>query len=139
MACAEEAIALLAAQAGEPIDLLAAMQNLALEIAGRSMFSLETRQYGAAMRRMLTEFGMRHARLHLLDMVLPPSIPTPRDLGRRRFQRRWMALIETIVRERLRRRRAMRRAICSICCWPRAIRRPGEGSRASNCAIRPRR
>ncbi|MGA9015508.1 MAG: cytochrome P450, partial [Acetobacteraceae bacterium] len=37
----------------------------------------------------------------LLDMVLPPSIPTPRDLGRRRFQRRWMALIDEIMRERM--------------------------------------
>ena len=101
MACADEAIALLAAQTSEPLDLLAAMQNLALEIAGRSMFSLETRQYGAAMRRLLTEFNMRYARPHLLDMVLPPSIPTPRDLGRRRFQRRWMALIDEIMQERM--------------------------------------
>ena len=101
VACADEAIALLAAQTSEPLNLLAAMQNLALEIAGRSMFSLETRQFGPAMRRLLTEFDMRYARPHLLDMVLPPSIPTLRDLGRRRFQRRWMALIDEIMRERM--------------------------------------
>ena len=101
VACADEAIALLAVQTSEPLNLLAAMQNLALEIAGRSMFSLETRQFGPAMRRLLTEFNMRYARPHLLDMVLPPSIPTPRDLGRRRFQRRWMALIDEIMRERM--------------------------------------
>jgi cytochrome P450 len=84
------------------IDLLAAMQNLALEIAGRSMFSMEMRQYGPVLRRMLTEFGERHAHPHLLDMLLPPSIPAPRDFARRRFQKRWMALIDGMMRERLR-------------------------------------
>src|SRR5271166_25139 len=101
VACAQETAGVLGAQTNQPTDLLAAMQNLALEIAGRSMFSLETRQYGAAMRRMLTEYGLHYARPHLFDMVLPPSIPTLRDLGRRRFQRRWMALMAEIMRARL--------------------------------------
>jgi len=101
VSCADDAIAALAAQANRPVDLLAAMQTLALDIAGRSMFSLETRQFGAPMRRMLTEFGVNYARPHLFDMVLPPQIPTLRDLGRRRFQRRWMALIDTIMQARL--------------------------------------
>jgi cytochrome P450 len=100
VACVQEALATLAAQVGEPVDLLAAMQNLALAIAGRSMFSLEMVQYGAAMRRLLTEYGRRYAHPHLLDMVLPASIPTLRDLGRRRFQRAWMGLIEEIMRAR---------------------------------------
>jgi len=98
--CTEEAVASLAAQTDGPIDLLAAMQNLALDIAGRSMFSLEMRQYGAAMRRMLTEYGIRYARPHLFDLMLPPSIPTLRDLGRWRFQRAWMGLMEEIMRAR---------------------------------------
>lgn len=100
--CTEEAIAALRTGLDEPRSLLAEMQNLALAIAGRSMFSLEMKRHGEAMRQMLTEFGIRHARLRLLDMVLRPSITTPRDFGRRRFQRRWMALIDTIVAERLR-------------------------------------
>jgi cytochrome P450 len=87
--------------AGQPVDLLAAMQNLALDIAGRSMFSLEMDRYGAAMRSMLTEFGERYAKPYLLDMILPPSIPTLRDLGRARFKRRWMKLVETILQARL--------------------------------------
>jgi cytochrome P450 len=98
--CTQEAIGTLSAQAGEPVDLLAAMQNLALEIAGRSMFSMEMAQYGAAMRRRLTEYGLRYAHPHLFDMVLPPSIPTLRDLGRRRFRRAWMGLVEEIMRAR---------------------------------------
>jgi unspecific monooxygenase len=101
VACAQDAIPVLAANHGEPMDLLAAMQNLALDIAGRSMFSLETRQYGAAMRRAMTEYGIRYARPHLFDMLLPPSIPTLRDLGRRRFQRRWMRLMQQMMQERL--------------------------------------
>jgi cytochrome P450 len=99
--CAGEATAALAAQTDQPLDLLAAMQRLALEIAGRSMFSLETREYGPAMRRMLTEYAMNYSRPHLLDMVLPPSIPTLRDFGRRRFQRRWMALMAEVMQARL--------------------------------------
>jgi unspecific monooxygenase len=101
VAATEQAVARLDTQLGEPIDLLATMQRLALDIAGHSMFSMEVDQYGAALRRMLTEFGDTYARPHLLDMLLPPSIPTWRDLARRRFQRRWMRLIETIMAARL--------------------------------------
>jgi cytochrome P450 len=100
VACADDAIGVLGAQTNQPIDLLAAMQNLALDIAGRSMFSLETRQYGAAMRRLLTEYAHNYSKPHLFDMVLPPTIPTLRDFGRRRFQRRWMGLMTEIMQAR---------------------------------------
>jgi cytochrome P450 len=83
-----------------PVNLLTFMQTLALDIAGRSMFSLETRHHGEAMRRLLTEFGERFARPHLFDMLLPPTIPTIRDFTRARFNKRWMRLIETIMAER---------------------------------------
>jgi unspecific monooxygenase len=96
----QQAVATLAAEANEPVDLLAAMQNLALDIAGRSMFSLEVRQYGTAMRRMLNEYATHYARPHLFDIVLPAWIPTLRDLGRRRFQRAWMGLMEQIMHQR---------------------------------------
>jgi cytochrome P450 len=98
--CTQQAVTTHAAQTGGSVDLLAAMQNLTLDIAGRSMFSLEMQQYGAAMRRLITEYGLRYARPHLFDMVLPPSIPTLRDLGRWRFQRAWMGLMEEIMRAR---------------------------------------
>jgi cytochrome P450 len=96
-----QAMVRLTAQAAQPIDLLATMQTLALDIAGRSMFSLEMDQYGAAMRRMLNEFGEKYAQPRMLDMLLPPSIPTPADIGRGRFRRRWMGLMETILAARL--------------------------------------
>jgi cytochrome P450 len=97
----ETALRRLTEQAGRPIDLLAVMQRLALDIAGRSMFSLEMDQHGAAMRAMLTEFAAKYAQPRMLDMLLPPSIPTPTDIGRGRFRRRWMGLIESILASRM--------------------------------------
>ncbi len=85
-----------------PVDLLALMQGLTLEIAGRSMFSLEMRAFGPQLRQGLTEFAQRFGRPFLFDMLLPPSVPTLRDLRRRRFQARWMRLIETIMHDRMR-------------------------------------
>jgi cytochrome P450 len=82
------------------VDMLAFMQSLALDIAGRSMFSLETKQHGVAMRRLLTEFGEHLAKPYLLDMLLPPSVPTLRDWRRARFSKRWMHLIETLMQQR---------------------------------------
>jgi cytochrome P450 len=101
MDSAREAMDALDGQADQPADLLTFMQTLALDIAGRSMFSLETRRYGPTMRRMLTEYGERFARPHLFDLLLPPSIPTLRDHARRRFSKRWMQLIETMMAQRL--------------------------------------
>jgi cytochrome P450 len=96
-----EAVTRLTAQAGQPIDLLAAMQTLALDIAGRSMFSLEMDRYGPSMRTLLAEFGQKYARPRLLDMLLPSWMPTPTDIGRARFKRRWMGLMETILTARM--------------------------------------
>jgi cytochrome P450 len=101
VASTDQAVARLDAQAGKPVDLLATMQHLALDIAGRSMFSLEMDQYGGAIRAMLTEFAEHFSRPRLLDMLLPASIPSPRDFARSRFKRRWMTLIETILAPRL--------------------------------------
>ncbi len=98
---ADETVSALAMKVDQPIDLLAGMESTALEIAGRSMFSLEMGQYGAALRALITEYGARWARPHLFDLLLPPAIPTVRDLFRRRFQARWMRLIDRIMRARL--------------------------------------
>jgi cytochrome P450 len=98
---AEDAAALLASKTGGSVDLLAAMQFLALEIAGRSMFSLEMRQQGPVLRAMIADFGRRLGRPYLLDMLLPPSIPTLRDLARNRFRRRWEQMMGAIIADRL--------------------------------------
>jgi len=101
VATAEQQIDALAARADRPVDLLAAMQMLALEIAGRSMFSLEMRKFGAGMRLLLTEYGERLAQPHLFDMLLPSSVPTLRDLRRRRFRARWLRLMDSVMHARL--------------------------------------
>jgi cytochrome P450 len=95
-----EALTRLAADSSRPVDLLAAMQLLALDVAGRSMFSVEMSRYGAAMRRMIADFGDRLGRPYLFDMLLPPWIPTLRDLKRRRFRARWTQLMDSIIADR---------------------------------------
>jgi cytochrome P450 len=92
-------IAVLAARG--PVDILAAAQFLALEIAARSMFSLEMRQYGAALRRLITRFAGGLGRPYFLDLMLPAAIPTLRDLARRRFRSQWVALMDEIIEARL--------------------------------------
>jgi cytochrome P450 len=100
-ASTDQALAKLSEQTDRPIDLLASMQNLALDIAGRSMFSLEMDRYGAQMRALITEYGDRFSQPYLLDLVLPPSIPSLRDLARYRFKLRWMKFVEAILEPRL--------------------------------------
>src|SRR3984893_1259964 len=88
----DETIARLAAGGGrEPVDMLAAVQFLALEIAARSMFSLEMGRYGAALRRLTTQFAARLGRPYFLDLLFPDAIPTLSDLARMRFRQRWAA------------------------------------------------
>ncbi|MGA8549219.1 MAG: cytochrome P450, partial [Stellaceae bacterium] len=88
-----------AASAG-PVDLLAAMQFLALEIAGASMFSLEMARYGAELRGLIKAYAARLGRPSLLDFMLPPSLPSPRDVLRWRFRRRWLKLIRRVIAAR---------------------------------------
>lgn len=83
----------------EPLDLLAVTQALALEIAGRTMFSLGLAPWRGGLRARLEEYG-RYAGVHLLDIMLPPRVPTPWDVPRRWIGRRWMALIARIVAAR---------------------------------------
>jgi unspecific monooxygenase len=80
--------------------LLAAMQFLALEIAGRSMFSLEMARHGREMRELIKHYAASLGRPTLLDMLLPPALPSPRDLARWRFRRRWLDLIRRLIAER---------------------------------------
>jgi unspecific monooxygenase len=89
-----------AGRGDRPIDLLAEMQFLALEIAGRSMFSLAMDRHGAELRELVTGYAQHLGRPSLLDFLLPLAIPSPREFARRRFRRRWMALIGRLIAER---------------------------------------
>ena len=85
-----------------PVDLLTAVQRLALEIAGRTMFSVEMRGRGAALRDLIARYGLGLARPRLLDFVLPIGIPSPHDLARMRFRRNWTAFFDEVMAERRR-------------------------------------
>ncbi|MDR3535428.1 MAG: cytochrome P450 [Acetobacteraceae bacterium] len=101
VAAAEPHMARLAAEARNgPVDLLAVVQVLTLDIAGHAMFSLEMAQFGPPMRRMLNEFATDLSRPHLFDMLLPAAVPTWRDFRRRRFHASWMRLIEAVINAR---------------------------------------
>ena len=81
-------------------DILALMQALTLDIASRSMFSVEMEDHGATLRRMIASYGERLGRPTLLDLMLPPAIPTPRDLSRFAFRLRWLRLMDRIMASR---------------------------------------
>ena len=87
----------LATQAGAAVALLPQVQSTALEIAGRSMFSLEMDEHGGPIRELLTRFALQLARPSLLDLMLPTAIPSLQDGARRRFRAEWMRLIGAIV------------------------------------------
>jgi cytochrome P450 len=100
-AVAQETVARLTQAMDRPVDLLAELELTALEIAGRSMFSLEMGRFGAELRARITEYGLRWARPHLWDLLLPASVPTIRDLFRHRFQRKWMRFMDQIMCARM--------------------------------------
>ncbi len=97
---AEQCLTRLAGQSR--VDLLPEMQRTALDIAGRSMFSLEMAQVGGPMRRLLTRFALHLANASAFDLLLPSPMPNPRDGARRRFRAEWTALIGRVVDSRAR-------------------------------------
>ena len=81
---AAETLARFATLAGQPVELLAAMQELALEVAARSMFSLEMRRHGTALRALIARYRPRLGRPTSLDLILPTAIPKPERISRGR-------------------------------------------------------
>jgi unspecific monooxygenase len=104
LAVIDEAIQRLDGQRNEPLDLREAMEQMTLEIVGRTLFSLGMAKHGPALRGLITEYGSRLARLHLWDMLL--DWPGPQDVQRYFFRRRWTKVIRQLVAERLVLRRA---------------------------------
>lgn len=82
------------------VDLLRGYQGISLEIACRVLLSQSMESHGAALRRLITRYGRRHARPSALDLLLPADWRSPADIGRRRFAGEWRALVDRIVAER---------------------------------------
>lgn len=100
LAATDDAIATLYDHCGKPVDLREAMQRLALDIAGRTMFSFEIEKHGVTLRGFVNEYGERLARPRLLDLMLPAGWPSPQDISRALFRRRWTRFMRTLIAER---------------------------------------
>ncbi|MCK1642463.1 cytochrome P450 [Bradyrhizobium sp. 157] len=100
LAAIDETVAKLRAASNGHVDLREAMQRMALEIAGRTMFSFGMDRHGAALRDFVMEYGERLARPHFLDLLLPLSWPSPQDIARSRFRKRWTAFVGMLMAER---------------------------------------
>src|SRR5512132_1712809 len=83
------------------VDLLAWLQHLALDVASRALFSMPIGAFGARLRQRIVNYGLRHSAPGFLDFFLPISVPSPRDLGRRWFQWRWMRDVDRLVAARM--------------------------------------
>jgi cytochrome P450 len=96
----DETVAKLKAASNAPVDLREVMQHMTLEIAGRTMFSFGMDKHGTALRNFVMEYGERLARPHFLDLLLPLNWPTPQDLSRARFRKRWTQFVAMLMAER---------------------------------------
>jgi unspecific monooxygenase len=90
----------LAAFDGAPLDLFARLQGLALEVAARTLFSLDIAGEGPQLRAELTYYARGIGRPTLLDFLLPHGLPAPRSWARWRFRRRWMARLGRLLEPR---------------------------------------
>lgn len=98
--CAEGAFRPLEASRGPAVDLLRVMQELSLDVACTSMFSLETGVFGTELRDLLTSYADGIGRPRASDFLLPRWMPTPTTFGRSRFRVRWRSLILAVIAER---------------------------------------
>ncbi|TXM65136.1 cytochrome P450 [Methylobacterium sp. WL120] len=88
------------AAARGPVALFSSLHRLALEIAGRSMFSVAMDRHGDALRGFIAEYSERLGRPHLLDIVMPPTWRAPLDFPRARFRKRWTPFLSQIIEAR---------------------------------------
>lgn len=99
VAVADEVTTRLAGEAGT-VDLLGVMQRLALEVAGRALFSTTMTEHGGAVRTAMESYGRRSARPSFLDFLLPANFPSPQDPIRRWAGRDFKAVLGKIIAER---------------------------------------
>ena len=101
LSASDEAVAALEGPAASgPVDLFAALQHLALEIAGRTMFSVGMARHGRQLRGFLAAYSERLGRPHVSDALVPLRFATPLDRARARFRRDWVAFLDTVIADR---------------------------------------
>ncbi|CAP56535.1 putative cytochrome P450 [Gluconacetobacter diazotrophicus PA1 5] len=97
-ACADRACRAL--EPDRPVDLFSTMRRLALDVAAVSMFSLDIGSFDRPLRDSVTRFMTGIGTPRPGDFLLPPGMPTLLGWRRRRFRRRWVALIGQIIAAR---------------------------------------
>src|SRR4051812_38837029 len=100
IAATDATIAKLQAAAGGPVDLREGMQRMTLEVAGRTIFSSGRDRQGGRLRAFVMKYGTRLARPHVLDLLLPLNWPSPQDISRRFFRKRWTRFVAMLMAER---------------------------------------
>jgi unspecific monooxygenase len=96
----DDTVADLQGKTDGPQDLREIMQRMTLEIAGRTMFSYGMAKHGKVLRDFVMEYGQTLARPHFFDLLLPQGWPTPQDIPRYFFRRRWTRFVAMLVAER---------------------------------------
>nr|WP_316214685.1 cytochrome P450 [Bradyrhizobium sp. SZCCHNR2035] len=95
-----EAIDILTRTSAGQVDLRALMQRLTLEIGARTMFSVDMHDEAAELAEFAIEFTAGHLDISLLDLVLPKWCPSPRDISRALFRRRWRPFVARLIERR---------------------------------------
>lgn len=85
-----------------PHDLLRLMQRLALNVAGRALFSTAMAPHSGAVRAAIERYGRQMARPFILDFLLPADRPSPIDPLRRLAGRDFKQVLDRIIAERAR-------------------------------------
>lgn len=96
---AREHLDLLGRRTGRPIDLFEQTQSLTLDIAGRTMFSMEMAQRAERMRSLVDGYAARVGP-SVFDLMLPERLPNPTDLRRGMAANRFKRFIEEMIGER---------------------------------------
>ncbi len=92
----------LMAEAVGPHDLMPMVQRIALEVAGRAMFSTAMDRRGPRLRERFESYGRALGRPFPSDLLLPAGVPGPADLARRLSGRRWLDVVRAMVEQRQR-------------------------------------
>ncbi|MFP4359111.1 MAG: cytochrome P450 [Alphaproteobacteria bacterium] len=92
----------LKAEAVGAFDLMPMIQRLAIEVAGRAMFSTAMERRGPQLRKLFETYGRDYGAPFPSDILLPASVPGPAELIRRRQGRRWLDFIQAMVETRKR-------------------------------------
>lgn len=100
-AVADQGIARLRGQIEQPVNLYDHVHRWSIEIAARTMLSLDLAGYLDEIVAHIDSYVPRLTRLRRLDVLLPKGIPSPTDFLRRRFSQSWMGLIERMLEARL--------------------------------------